>query len=88
MLLKNKVDIIAGGKMVFLHKFRKHYPNKNTFEVLKTLGPVLKEGRMYHGFSRKVPRHKKIRDAFDKGMEIITKDGTVDRILNNYGLKE
>lgn len=81
MLLKNRIDFIAGDIYVFKNLTKKIDGAKK--EDIK-LVLNLSSRKLYIGFSKKVPNHMELKNKFDKGLKIIKKSGLYLKILKKY----
>lgn len=82
-LLAERVDLVAIDKFVAQHLLQTSMPEGG--ELLEPLDPPLAENPIHLIFSRKRDGYeRRIRD-FNRGLEAIIEDGTVRRILQQYG---
>ena len=74
--------------LIVLHRLR-NWTKKTKTELddslLEVLNPPLQTNKIYIMFN-KVPDNKKLISDFNKGLEIIKKDGTMTKILKEFGV--
>ena len=82
MLAMDRIDIFLEKKKVVLNSLDTEFPlYKHRIIFLEKPFKIM---RFYAGFSKKIPGWEKRRDDFNRGLEEIIKDGTVERILLQY----
>jgi polar amino acid transport system substrate-binding protein len=83
-LLNKELDIIVIDKLVAQHIIKRDMPGAAA--QLEALNPPLVIHPLFVIFPKKNPGSKKLCDDFNKGLEMITKDGTVKAIMSRSGL--
>ena len=81
MLLAGRVDTIAGDFWVFSGIVKKLKINRPLRTVM-----ILGEEHLFNAFSKKVENYEKLKEDFDRGLELIKADGTYNNILEKHGL--
>ncbi len=86
-LLLKQVDLIVSEKFVGTHIMNTKLPEheKGLFEPIS---PPLDTIKLYVLFSKKVPGIQAKIDAFNTGLKQIKNDGTIERIVAEYGFRE
>ncbi|NWH03793.1 substrate-binding periplasmic protein [Desulfobacter latus] len=82
-LLKDRVDLIVGSKLVTIDIANSHYPDQAG--QLDVLDPPLEKKPLYNIISKKIDNHQKILDDFNKGLEMLKEDGTYQAIMKKHG---
>lgn len=85
-LVAKRVDLTLEDELVARAILSKEDP-KLLDQIEFTKG-ALSSNPLYIASGLKNPRHKEIIDAFNKGYSSIKGDGTLDKILNKYGLSK
>ena len=80
MLIANRVDAIAGSQFVFKTLLKQINANVKLKTIL-----TFNKTPMYNAISKKINNHKKLKDAFDKGLNLIKKDQTYEKIMKKHG---
>jgi len=80
MLIANRVDAIAGSQFVFKTLLKQIKANVKLKTIL-----TFNKTPMYNAISKKINNHKKLKDAFDKGLNLIKKDQTYEKIMKKHG---
>mgnify|MGYP001942282196 CR=1 FL=1 len=84
MIRAGRIDIILENQLVAQHVFKTHYPKQN-FD-LKIVGKDLIDGSLYIGWSKKKFGSKKLRDDFDAAIGEMRNDGTIEKIMEEFGV--
>lgn len=84
-LLKGRVDLVAASKTVFLHNMKKKFPDQ--IAMLEVLPKPLTVNKIFNGFVKTKPDHKKWVGDFNRGLKIIRENGTYEQILAKHGFK-
>ena len=84
MLEIGNIDIILENDLVakFHHKLHKV---KGKYE-LQIVGKDVVNSGLYICWTRKKPELKKIMDDFDKAIQTMKKDGSIEKIKNDFGM--
>ncbi|RDH44784.1 amino acid ABC transporter substrate-binding protein [Zooshikella ganghwensis] len=82
-LFKKQVDIIFIDKYVAQYIITKKYPWYSL--ELEFINPALEIKKLHIAFSRKAKHHQTFIEAFNKGLEHITRNGMVAEILLKHG---
>ena len=85
-LMIKRIDLFPSGKVYMLHMLQTKYPDWK--DQIQTVSPPLKEEGLYNPISKKIPDHRTVVADFDRGLQMIKDDGTVKKILNEYGFGE
>jgi len=80
LLLKKRVDAIAGSRFVFNVLLKQH----NEQFKLKPL-IIFDKRALFHAFSKKKANYQTVQADFDKGMRLIKQDKTYDQIMKKHG---
>lgn len=84
-LFRNRVDMIAMAIPVFKYEYNQiRRNNKNKVVILK---PLLASQPIYIMVGRTLSDGEKIIADFNKGLDIIKKNGTYDHLLKKHGFK-
>lgn len=83
-LMNKELDLIVIDKLVAQDLIRKHLPAAAA--QLEAVDHPLVIHPLFVIFPKKNPQSKKLCDDFNKGLNIITKDGTVKAIMSRSGL--
>lgn len=84
-LNSKRIDLTLEDEIVARNKIAKKAPELlNKIEFTKNF---LSSNPLYVTSGLKNPRHKEIIDAFNKGLEEIKSNGTLEAIFKSYGLK-
>ena len=87
-LSKNRVDLIAGGYEAILHDIKNHKKLKPLKIEVVALKPFLVENKMYIALSKKSKNfNEKFIKEFNKNLKAFQKDGTYEKILQDFGMK-
>ena len=86
MLESGRVDLIAGSLQVFFSEYKTLYPDRDPSNYLKSI-TILSSEAMHIIFSKKVKNGKSLRDAFDRGFNMIVEDGTFEIIMKKHGME-
>ncbi|GAB6162114.1 transporter substrate-binding domain-containing protein [Desulfothermus naphthae] len=81
-LIKGRVDLIVIDKYVAYYLIKKYFPNH--ISKLKVLSPSIEYKNLYVCFPKKRKNSKKLLQDFNTGLSQLKKDGTVDKIFNNW----
>ena len=86
-LLAKRIDLAPFDPAVANYLIDRHLPEqKKNFESLL---PILKEGqKVFLMFSREIPDVRKKIQMINEGLSEIQQDGTYEKILSKYGIKE
>lgn len=82
-LLKGRVDLIVGDKLVTLDVANEHYPDRA--DRIEVLEPPLEEKPLHVIVTEKLENHTEIVNDFNKGLKMLKEDGTFDKILEKHG---
>ena len=85
MLVHNRVDYMLDTKEAVYFALNKYLPDK--IEAIQQVDPPLVIDKLYTVFSRKNPAYETIVKDYDKGIQAIKSDGTLDKILENQSVK-
>lgn len=83
-LANKELDLIVIDKLVAQHIIKRDMPGAAS--QLEALNPPLVIHPLFVIFPKKNPQSKKLCDDFNKGLEMIIKDGTVKAIMGRSGL--
>lgn len=84
-LLNKRVDLIAIDKFIAQYLLNTLFrESKADFEVME---PPLKTQPLYLMFSRNVQNYEQKLEDFNLGLQQITSDGTINRIMEKHGFK-
>ncbi|MDC0254645.1 transporter substrate-binding domain-containing protein [Bacteriovoracales bacterium] len=80
MVLKKRVQLVAGSQFVFGAILKK-------LNSKASLNPIFifEKTPMFNAFSKKSPDYEKIKASFDKGLDLIKKDQTYEKIMKKHG---
>ncbi|MCG7495710.1 transporter substrate-binding domain-containing protein [Vibrio sp. Of7-15] len=84
-LFRNRVDMIAMAIPVFKYEYNQIRRNKKNKVVI--LKPLLASQPIYIMVGRSLPDGEKIIEDFNRGLDIIKKNGTYDHLLKKHGFK-
>ena len=83
LLSRGRVDIIVMNDIKAIREINKDFsPIKNDFVFIK---PPLSKMELHNIFSKKLVNGKNLRDSFNKGFELILKEGTYKKVLKANG---
>ena len=86
-LLKfGRIDVILENYLVAQHHFKSEWPDQ-TFD-LKVIGKDSVDGSLYIGWSKQKTDFKTLRDDFDDAIREMRKDGTIEKIRQQFGIDE
>ena len=80
MALKGRVQFVAGSQFVFSAVLKKLEPGASLSPVF-----IFNRTPMFNAFSKKAPHYEKLKASFDKGMALIKKDQTYEKIMKKHG---
>ncbi len=83
MLLGGRTDLIINSRKVIEHLINTEFNSEK--DNVSVVMPVLQSSNVHIGFSKANPNHVEIKNAFNKGLDEIKKDGTYDRIMKKHG---
>lgn len=83
MLYAKRTDFIFIDKFVAQYLIRTRYPNYE--RDLEFMEPAMEIKPLYIAFSKKAGGYKEKLAAFNQGLDLITEDGTLQRILTKHG---
>ena len=88
MLAKNRVELVADAYEAIMFEL-KNNPEIKTFNMkLVALKPYLSENNLHITISKRSKNFdKKFLDKFNQSLESMKKDGTYDKIMNQFGMK-
>ncbi|BBE30798.1 hypothetical protein OSSY52_09390 [Tepiditoga spiralis] len=84
-LIFGRIDILVDSKETILDLLNKKY--QDFVGTLDIINPPLQTFNVYNAFSKAIPDYKKLVEDFNKGLQMIKKDGTYDKILKKHGMK-
>lgn len=84
-LFNRELDLIVIDKLVAQSLIAAHM--SETTGRLEFMDPPLVIHPLFVVFPRSLPQSGKLCDDFNKGLEMITRDGTVEKIMSRSGLK-
>jgi polar amino acid transport system substrate-binding protein len=84
-LLAERVQLIIEKRAVVLDAVHTKFPESEGAVV--ALDPPIKTMHFHNAFSKKSPSHELLASEFNKGLDLITKDGTLKAIMSK-GLHE
>ena len=87
MLMKGRLDFIAGSKYAIYSAFERSFPDKEASDHLVQVGPVLKQGKMYNAFPRVNMNHKKLQREFSEGFRKLKESGEYEQILRKHNME-
>jgi polar amino acid transport system substrate-binding protein len=82
-LLGNRIDLVAASRNVFLHWINTKFPDK--LDQISIVPKQITENKIYNGFSRKDPKYYVYVRDFNRGLDMIKADGTLDKIMEKHG---
>ena len=82
-LLKGRVDLIVGDKLVTQDFANEYYPDQA--DRIEALEPPLEEKPLHVIVTKKLPNHADIVRDFNKGLKMLKEDGTFDKIMKKHG---
>jgi len=83
-LLHKRIDLIIGSRKAILFYLKQKYPDRiNSLEIL---GNPLETLSLYVLFSKNKPNYKQKVEDFNRGLKMITEDGTYQKIMKKHGL--
>ena len=82
-LLSGRIDLMVADKFVGKYVLKEKLPNK--VGDIEFVEPPLEYKPLYVAFVKSNNNHKKYVTAFNKGLQKIKEDGTLDKILSKYG---
>lgn len=84
LLLNGRIDLMVTDTLVAQHYIRKYFPEHQ--DEFVRLSPDLYVNSLHIMFSRKVPDAARKAQAFNKGLQAIRSDGTLQKIMESYGI--
>ncbi|MDH5581657.1 MAG: transporter substrate-binding domain-containing protein [Bdellovibrionales bacterium] len=85
MILNGRIDLTLDNKLVLLSTIKENMPEKrDEFEIHE---PSVSQQPLYNTISKKIPNSEQIISDFNKGLELLKKEGGIDKILKSHGLK-
>ena len=78
--IKGRVQLVAGSQFVFSAILKKLKPTASLNPVF-----IFEKTPMFNAFSKKAPHYKKMKASFDKGLDLIKKDQTYEKIMKKHG---
>ena len=72
------------GKIYLLNLINTNHPELRN--RIKIVNPAFQVEKLYNPITKKITDHEKIAADFNRGLELIKKDGTYNKILKKYGL--
>ncbi|MDM8517929.1 transporter substrate-binding domain-containing protein [Desulfobacterales bacterium HSG16] len=84
-LYMDRVQLIFIDRYVAAHLIRTKYPEYT--EHLEFMEPALEFKQLYVAFSKKAPDYKKKLDVFNAGLNAITQNGTLEKIIMKHSLE-
>jgi polar amino acid transport system substrate-binding protein len=84
-LLAGRVQLIVEKRSVVIDALRTKFPE--SADTVVALEPPVKTIQFYNAFSKKWPNHEQAAKDFNRGLDLISKDGTLKSILGK-GLHE
>lgn len=85
MFIAKRIKIILVPRSIFFYYLKKIDPKFDTDEI-QIIKPSYKIYDMYVVFSRKKKNHKKLTKEFNRGLKLIKKDGTYEKIIKKHKL--
>jgi len=85
-LLKRRVDMIVIDKYVVVNLLANNPDLKTTAKDILFLDPPVAVHPLHIMISKNVPEYARKMDAFNRGLEEISKDGTMEKIIKKHGL--
>jgi polar amino acid transport system substrate-binding protein len=82
-LMANRIDLIFGSRVFFLDLIATQFPEWT--EAIDVVQPPYKIEKLHNVMSKKVADAATIVADFNRGLQMITDDGTFDRILEKHG---
>lgn len=79
-LIGEKIQLFVEKKYVVLNAIKTQFPNY--YGKIDYLPKPLKEMKFYNTFSKKSPDYQQKLNDFNKGLDMIKKDGTFDKIMD------
>jgi polar amino acid transport system substrate-binding protein len=83
-LAAGRVDLILIDKGVARYLLRSTLPELQS--RLMWLEPPIETFALYVGFTKRLPRHERLLAAFNRGLQEIEKDGTLQRLVGAAGI--
>lgn len=77
-LLSKRVDLIIGSRLVILDIINRHVAHEK--EQIELVYPPLSEVGLHIGISKQLPQHNDLIAKFNKGLNLLIEDGTLDTI--------
>jgi polar amino acid transport system substrate-binding protein len=81
-LLAGRIDLLIDNKEALEGEVKAGFPND--VGKLVAIEPPLLEKKIYCGFSKKFPESEQMTKDFNSGLKIITDDGTVKKLMEQY----
>ena len=82
MLLAGRIDLLVEQRKVIQTYLKNQFPKDA--KLLTALDPPLQISKYFCAFSKKIPRHAKVVRDFNQGLLLIKKDGTFQKIIDEY----
>ena len=83
-LIAKRIDLFVTGKIYLLNLINTNHPELRN--RIKIVNPAFQVEKLYNPITKKITDHEKIAADFNRGLELIKKDGTYNKILKKYGL--
>lgn len=83
VFMANRIDMIVDSRKLILFLLRKEYPRQTDQVVFLT--PVLRKHYLHIIFSKKVAGSEELTRQFNRVLQQMINDGTVDKIKKEYG---
>lgn len=83
-LLKGRVDMISIDKKVALHLLSTNDSLDTKFKKIKFLSPALLEQPVHIMVGKKKKDHALLLEEFNRGLKLIKRDGTYQKIIQRY----
>jgi len=80
LLLRKRVDAIAGSRFVFNALLKKHNDQLKLKPIV-----ILDRRPLFHAFSKKKANYQTVQADFDKGLRLIKQDKTYDQVMTKHG---
>lgn len=84
-LIRGRLDAVVIDKYVAIHIFKNDPALDGDLSTIYFVSPPLATRPLHVMFSRAIPDHEAILDDFNRGLEAIEADGTIDEILRRHG---
>ena len=83
-LIAGRTDLLIDSADSFNFILNKYF--KNATDKVTAIQPPYQIDKIYTVFSKKNSRYKKLMTDFDRGIELIIKNGTYDQILKKHDM--